>query len=457
MNGASDRFRTVANGLMGAATLSYVVSFMMLSWWKFATFHSTGFDLAIFVREIWGIRSGDLSLPTMNRFDIFSDHFVPILWAVAPLARWFPIAGLLLFLQTLALALTGWILFRCALKEIPSLAALAVGIAFFLHPSVQNANLFEFHCLSLALPFLALFLWLREEHPYLATLALVVALTAREEVAGVLLIWGFVQARKRKAFGIGLGAVSVMWVAVALALKARESNLWHEQIGSAARFAGWQAAKALLVRSEGLFALLGGLGFFSIFGWRRLLWIVIPGAFFLFGFKEEFGLVQYHHLAFFVPFLVLAALPFLGGPRANVRAALLLICSCAVNWMYTTAPWGRNSTWKYYREGGYSAEARQVLGLIGPEESVVAPIRILAHVADRKWPFWQVVAGPDAVILEKIPRRGNDDTDEDYRMRKEAMGSIASDMIARFGYRIRFEGPNLLLLRKDSGGSPPGK
>lgn len=89
-------------------------------------------------------------------FNLWGDHFHPILILLGPIYAIFPSPATLLYVQNFLVALSVYFLVRCAQRIIGSWWALILGVAYALSFGVQNAIGAQFHEVAFAVPFLAL-------------------------------------------------------------------------------------------------------------------------------------------------------------------------------------------------------------------------------------------------------------------------------------------------------------
>lgn len=119
-------------------------------------------DLGVFDQTVWGTLNGDFFLNTFNNpfnkpINWLGFHFNPILllfvplYAIAPAPEWLTLA------QALALSLTAWPIFLVASRVCQSeRAGLLWALAYLTNPFVLNAAAWDFHPVTLAVPFIAL-------------------------------------------------------------------------------------------------------------------------------------------------------------------------------------------------------------------------------------------------------------------------------------------------------------
>jgi hypothetical protein len=143
------------------------------------------------------------------------DHTSLILLPLAPIFALAPHPLTLLAMQTLALGLGAWPLYRLARRELPAGPLPVVAAALYLlHPALGYLNLFEMHPEIFAVPLL---IWLgcelRAQRTRLALIAATLALMAREDVAfvviGLALIVGLAERPRRPGLALALGALAV--------------------------------------------------------------------------------------------------------------------------------------------------------------------------------------------------------------------------------------------------------
>ena len=210
----------VADIVFVALALAYVFVFGALSLLRHESFHSGGFDLGIFDQVVWNSLQGRL-FENSIRIDapsFLGQHFSPLLLILVPLYALWSDARTLLVTQTVALAAAGLPVYWWARKHLGPTLAVVVASAYFLFPSLQYVNLFEFHEIVLATPLLAfsLYFLLRQRYPPFLV-CLLLSLFAKEEVAFIVTAVGvylFFVPRKRK-LGIALALFGVAYAVVA--------------------------------------------------------------------------------------------------------------------------------------------------------------------------------------------------------------------------------------------------
>lgn len=192
---------------LNVAIFIYIVIFSAACLWKYGLFAYNGLDLAIFNNVFWQTAQGRLFEMTIHPHSYLGDHAGFGLLALVPFYVLWRDPQLLLILQTAALAITAWPIYLLARHFFGDrtdrwqLAPLAISAAWLLNPIVHNINLYEFHLLPFALPFLFLMLLAYERGQ--AVRFLVFALLAmlwREDVSFVVAAVGLLAAIEKKSW-----------------------------------------------------------------------------------------------------------------------------------------------------------------------------------------------------------------------------------------------------------------
>ncbi len=116
----------------------------------------SGSDLAGYTQSVWLISEGQVSEPTLfgSSIHVLELHWSFVLYPLGLLASFFPIAKMLVVVQSLALGFGVVPLWKLA-RNVAKLrigAASALIVAYGLHPTTHHLGLDDFHPLSLAIP-----------------------------------------------------------------------------------------------------------------------------------------------------------------------------------------------------------------------------------------------------------------------------------------------------------------
>jgi uncharacterized membrane protein len=441
--------------VMLALIAGYVVTFTGLSYAKFSSFNSSTIDLAIYIRSLWGILNGTFTDSMSDNNSIWASHWEPGILLLALFAKVIPPVWVLLISQSVALGATAWILFRYAETMVTPLLALLLGLSVLLHPAMQNANLSDFHMLPICVPFLGLFsVAVAQDQPKKATFALLLGLLFREEIAGILFLWGIHRALRSKREGAGLIVVSLTWVLISYLLKYRYSsamNYLFEQL-LATNTSRLGLFDTWATKFKSLLWLVAGFAFLPLLSAKaakNLIWYLFPFVVHFSSPHLAVMRIDFYYLSFYVP--PLACLTVAIASKYSGRKwvpAILFLCVSMTSYWNTMAPWGRSSSLRAYQSDHYAEEAAAIVKRIGINESVSAPLSIVAHLAERRWVYWKMYAGPDEVIVELSPTLQLGETPEELKSRMSAMRAFEADLVHKFGYSLDFEGRKLRLYKK---------
>jgi len=203
--------------------LLYMAAFSALSILKHHNLHSHAFDLGVFEQVVWNTAHGHWFRYTLQvgigsgTTQYLGIHFEPILLPIALIFLVIPRPEVLLLLQTFALAAAGFLIFSIARRwGANPVTALLFQALFYLQPAVQGPNLFDFHSLVLAPPFLlAALMGIETRRSRLFVVGALLALLCREQVAlsvAALGIYAFI--RTRRKWTLLIVAFSLFWLAL---------------------------------------------------------------------------------------------------------------------------------------------------------------------------------------------------------------------------------------------------
>jgi uncharacterized membrane protein len=175
----NDAWFRVALWLM---TAYYFALFCAFSLYRYNHFGTGIFDLGIFDQATWLISRGKPPILSSRGMNAFGDHFSPILYLIAPMYRIWDTPKTLLVLQTFACSIGAYPVYLMARKRTGSFRiATLFSIAYFLCPSLQGINSFDFHPESLAIPMLLFACWFLEtKRPIPLILCLIPTLLCKE-------------------------------------------------------------------------------------------------------------------------------------------------------------------------------------------------------------------------------------------------------------------------------------
>jgi uncharacterized membrane protein len=118
--------------------------FLLLSWLRYASYHDTTYDLAIYARMCWGRAHGSSWEPIVNG-SVYGLHLVWIFELLGWIARLFGAVPTVLVTQALAVGLAAIPLSRIGARHLGASGAWTATLAFLLHPNVAAVACDEFH------------------------------------------------------------------------------------------------------------------------------------------------------------------------------------------------------------------------------------------------------------------------------------------------------------------------
>ncbi len=317
--------------------IGYTLLMSYLTVLRYDTFKATAFDLGNMDQALWNTFHGRLFQFTNQGSDFYGPptrlaiHFEPIILPLSLLYAFHEDARLLLVTQTVMIAAGGWPVYLLARKYISTwpLVASVLVLAYYIMPALLGINIFDFHPLSLATPFLLYAVLALEYKRYVWFLLLsVLAAGCKEDVPlavallGVLVIWKY----KLPRLGALLLVGGVTWSMIAFLVVIPHfypgtvhSNYWYryEALGSSPSAAivnillhPWLLFLTFLTLDR--FYYIGGLlrstGFFSLLAPEWLLPAIPALAINLFSDYPLYYSGVYHYNAVIIPFVMVAAI-----------------------------------------------------------------------------------------------------------------------------------------------------
>jgi uncharacterized membrane protein len=229
------------------------------------SFHYEGFDLAIFdqaVRHLAHFQAPISHIKGAN-FNLFGNHFHPIIVLAVPFYWAYPHAQSLLVAQAAAVALSVWIITSFAQRRIGPRLGTAIGIAYALSWGLQSALAFDFHEVSFGVPIIAAagsaYLERRWRTAYVCTALL---LLVKEDMALTVAALGlYVCVQRRVRAGLLIVASAAAWFALVM-------WVFIPALNPAGRYSYWST-----VQSEPSSLLLNATQ------WHTLLLVLLPTLF----------------------------------------------------------------------------------------------------------------------------------------------------------------------------------
>ncbi len=199
----------------------YCVYFILASFERYENFYTGRFDLGNMDQTVWNTFRGRIFQLTdpdgtkmISRLAFHAD-FVLILFA--PLYRLWPDPRILLLIQTIILSMGAFFVYLLARKIIVHKnISLTLALLFLLNPGVQNANLYDFHAITLATTFLLAAFYFLQIKKFVAFLFFAILAGITKETVWITIgLFGLyifsknLLAKKNQLFGLGVFFVSL--------------------------------------------------------------------------------------------------------------------------------------------------------------------------------------------------------------------------------------------------------
>ena len=394
--------------------LIFLLNGLFRHWGFLTTINDTGnFDQAI-----WGVlHEGYLHTTNManqpaNRL---AGHFDPILYAFVPFYAVYPSVGWLIGAQALAIAVAAWPVFLLGQRVLQSdKAAFLLALAFLVNPFVLNAGAWDFHPITLAVPFIALAMLGIESKNYKLVLLSVFFILLCKEHLGVLVVGlGLVWLYKHREWlhSVLLMVIGVAHAYLVLAVIMPSFTISGGPGGPMGRYAWLGDSFSEIIRTmitQPLYVLETAMITFDGFGYLALL--LLPFLFF-----PLLGLV------FLLPGMadlaanMLSANPMPRSPIAYHSATLIPIFTVA-------AIYGVNKISKWQKR--FTAKELSALALITTSMMAYAFAPFPLPGAKNVWAPASFIALPDSRVQEISSLVGN-----------EASTSVQANVGAHFSQR----------------------
>lgn len=386
--------------LLGGASFAWYTAFSLQAHAR----HLGSFDLAIFTQAVARLAHLQAPVSTIKGFDLFGDHFHPIIAVVAPFYRLFPHAGTLLVAQAAALALAVVVVTKALQGITGPRLGLAIGFAYAISWGLQTALVFGFHEVSLGVPIMAAAAACYLKGRWTAGSWWAVALlTVKEDMAlTVLAFAAYLCIRRQYRLGGLLAGVAVTWFAVVVAVVMPSLNPWHRYLywpgGGPAQWTpgqprlgldastlwSWQKVLTLVL-------VLAPMLFLALRHWLALVLVPTLGWRFASANPHYWG-TSYHYSELLMPITFLAG----AGGAAAVRAHLPVVRRRAFTRAVAAAavvvaigltaafPFGRAITPGYWEPCSRCAAADAALARVPDGVTVTADDTLLAALVDRR-------------------------------------------------------------------------
>lgn len=465
--------------ILAGAVVLYVILFSVLSVVRYNTLHAKTFDLGILAQVTWNTAHGRWFETSVDRASsaeligsYLGNHVRPILLLLAPLYRLWPDPRLLLVLQSVALGAAAFPLYAVARRGTgDARAALLIACCYLAYPAVGFLNLADFHPVAFTVPLLFLASWaLLTERGWLFWVAVLLALSTKEEMVVPIGAWGMVSLlqRGKRRVGFGLMALAGVWAVLCFSFIIPHFNegrpyrfwsLWSQLPGFSEQDGVGGGAGGASVATVALFLvhLFLPLGFLPFLGLRALVVCLPSLAYLLLGGRPALHSVGYQYPAVLIPWLFLAVVEGLRSVRPVTRRrfyrlglAFLLVgtvgIQVALNPVYLYAQAGM------FRPEPCHEQALEALAQIPPGAGVATINRLGPQVVNRRVlvaveypaPFrLDQVQMADFVLLDLVDCRFVPRPDP-----RAAYADMVEQVLETGQFRVRYWSGRILLLER---------
>ena len=413
--------RWLALGTVGLLIVLYIAVFSALSVARHEAFETLTFDLGNHDQAIWNtIHGRPFHFTNMTGLDSrLALHFEPILLPISLSYLVYSDPRTILVLQTVVVALGALPVFWLAREKLNSdFLALVFPLAYLLFPALEAANLFDFHTVTLAVPFLLYAFYFLQGRRYgLFTLFAVLAMSCKEDIPLLLAMLGIyiLVVQKDRKVGVLTFVGSGCWFYIAVCLiSPRFSPIGQNVHLERYAYLGQtpqEVASTVLTRpgliweqlavkarvGYYLYQLLAPVAFTSLFSPQTFLVSLPSLAINLLSQYEGMQEVnRYHYAAPLVPFVIISSvygvdfLATLGWKRLRVPSrktlyllsGAVLVASLCYHYYLGFSPLSAQAQWPAVTE--HHRLAQELIDQIPPTASVSAQFNLNPHVSQRE-------------------------------------------------------------------------
>ncbi len=244
----------LAMGLVTLAAALFSAYFISLHIGRQDAYLTPAEDLGTYNQAIWSILRGpfmrqticniisDTNCYSLNGISRFAIHFEPILFPISLVYLALPDPKTLLVLQTLVVATGAFPAFWLArLRLRNEFVAVGIAILYLLYPALQQAEVFDFHGVTLTAAFLmfTLYFMYTRRTLWLFVFA-ILSMACKEEIPLVIAFFGLwsMLFQQRWRSGLALVGLSVVWLGVVFLVYRVASPTGHPLLGSRYAYLG---------------------------------------------------------------------------------------------------------------------------------------------------------------------------------------------------------------------------
>ena len=214
--------KVIVWGILLLSILCYIIFISKLSILRYLSFNSNMFDMGINIQTIWNTVHGRILIETINNgfatSKFWFGHWELIFVPIAAIYSIFPSPNTLFIIQSIfqaSGAIAVFLLSRTMLKN--NWISLVLAVSYLLYPALQNANLFDFHGLTLATaPLLFTFYFMITKNKTWFYFFILLSLLCREDTALIVFMFGLYDyfLQKQKKEGILISIIGIIWFSI---------------------------------------------------------------------------------------------------------------------------------------------------------------------------------------------------------------------------------------------------
>jgi uncharacterized membrane protein len=422
---------------MGAHFLLILMTALFRHWGYLTSIN----DLGVFDQAIWGLLNGEPFLNTIlfnQKINWLAVHFHPVLLIFAPFYLLYSSPFWLILAQALALSLSAWPIYLLAKRVNNSdKTALIWAVIFLVNPFLLNASVWDFHPITLAVPFVALgFLAVETKNFKIMICSALVILLCKEHLGIMVVGFGFLWFIKNRQWKPSIALVIIgfvhFYVVLNIIMPFFSPTGQHIMISMESRFNryGWLGPtindivstilfhpyfvlKKIFIQMGGsiyLFLLLLPFIGFSILGWPYLFPAAADLAVNMLSANPMPRSPISYHSVTLVPILTVAAIygikkasKWINRFTATEISGLILVVSIVTG--YLLAPFPLPAAVNYWAPVCFmsrpDSKIEEIQALLGEDTSISAQANVAPHFSQRKeiYQFPNKTESVDAIIL----------------------------------------------------------
>lgn len=461
------------------AIVAYAIGFARISHINYQAFWVPSFDFAIFDQGAWLLSRFKDPFVTIRGLHLFGDHASFIILFFVPL-YWLGASGeVLLYAQTLGLALGAVPVFLLGRRLLGNeWHALMMATAYLLTPAVGWLNMENFHPDAFEVPLLLFAVYFMVSRRWrLFMVSIVLVLLVKEDVPLVTIPLGiYVALLHNRRVGLATVATSALWLGWTVLLILPDFsgvdpgglNSWRIPFGGVGGLvqtaiqSPWEVGGHILgaEKQRYLFQLLTPLAFLPLLSPFTLVALPVLGSNLISTFYYQYS-IEYHYTAPLIPILWGGALLGISrirrdGARSGL-VALVLAGTVFSAYLWGPLSWSRKPVQVGDENSAVAEASREAIALIPPDAVVAARAHAASHLAHREkiynlpnpWiaDYW----GDFSMEGERLPAA--DDVEYVLMLRGELSESSEAELekLPEEGFEIVFEKDGIVLLERGAG------